>query len=70
MGAAPVAIALVGLVIPIVMFVGAVVFDVALVCWLLWHWRQERVPAPRPARRPIASRIAHFFAPPHTPVWK
>lgn len=42
MGATPFVIALVGLFIPILMLVLAIVFDIVIVGWAVIHWGQNR----------------------------
>jgi len=56
MGGAPVVIVLVGLVVPILLLLAALVFDVGIVAWALYHGWHDRW-APRLAR--FGSALAH-----------
>jgi hypothetical protein len=43
MGGTPVVIALVGLVFPITLILLAIVFDVAVLCWVAYRWLRGRM---------------------------
>lgn len=56
MGGAPVVIVLVGLVVPILLLLAALIFDVGIIAWSVYHGWHEHW-APRLAR--IGNALAH-----------